>query len=236
VDDDDVMYYGQINESKLKNTYEQYASALSPVSDEDVFPKVPPNTQLRLAPHPPAHNIYIKRPQIKNYDIYKDLEFLEVMPAMMLDEIHALEIIAQSPHPNIIGYHGCRVRRGYITGLVLDRYESDLDQHLRENGNIDKGPLMDALEDAIRHLHSLGLAHNDINPANIMVNADGMPVLADFGSSREIGRRMGPSRGADGWIDETDDYVTSEKRHDIIGLGKIRAWLDDPVPLHLQKA
>ena len=41
---------------------------------------------------------------------------------------------------------------------------------------------MAALRSAVDHLHSVvGVAHNDLNPNNIMV-VDKMPVLIDFGT------------------------------------------------------
>ncbi|KAK3307161.1 uncharacterized protein B0T15DRAFT_166371 [Chaetomium strumarium] len=84
---------------------------------------------------------------------------------------------------------------------------------------------MAALESAIRHLHSLGVAHN----GNVMVNAEGIPVLIDFGSSRAIGKKLGPSRGTAGWIEgDPSDYDTSDDGHDLYALEKIRAWLDNP--------
>ncbi|KAK1764626.1 kinase-like domain-containing protein [Phialemonium atrogriseum] len=152
------------------------------------------------------------------------------MPGLILEEAHALQIVSQRPHPNIIGYHGCRVRRGRITGLVFDRYENDLNHYLKDGiGTIDKEAFMAALESAVHHLHSLGMAHNDINPANIMVGEGGVPVLVDFGSCREVGHKMTTSRGTPGWVDEEDDYTTSEERHDVFALGKIRTWLGNPV-------
>jgi serine/threonine protein kinase len=233
IDKDDVIYYGEMKEPKLKTTIEQKLAALKPMPDEEIFPKWPPGAEFLLAPEELSDNdgIFIKRPQVKYYSDYKQDDCLDVMATMFLDELHALDIIAKHPHPNIVRYHGCRVRRGYITGLVLDRYENNLNEHYKAGGSVDKGPFMDALEDAVRHLHSLGLAHNDINPANIMVNDAGMPVLVDFGSCREIGKQMGCSRGTDGWVEDIDNYEISEASHDIFGLEKIRAWLDNPVPL-----
>lgn len=50
------------------------------------------------------------------------------------------------------------------------------------------------------------------NPTNILVDDEGMPVLIDFGSAREIGAKLGTSCGTKGLIDEEmKDYHTSEK-------------------------
>jgi hypothetical protein len=56
-----------------------------------------------------------------------------------------------------------------------------------------------------------------------------MPVLVDFGSSKPHGEKLTASRGTVGWIDEADDYTTSEARHDLFGIEKIRKWIENPV-------
>lgn len=57
-----------------------------------------------------------------------------------------------------------------------------------------------------------------------------MPVLIDFGSAREMGATLGTSRGTKGWIEgEMKDYHTSDKRHDLFAIDKIRVWLDAPI-------
>jgi len=59
---------------------------------------------------------------------------------------------------------------------------------------------MATLESSIRHLHSLGLAHNDINPSNISVNARCIPILAEFDSCCPVGEMLTYSRGTQGRI------------------------------------
>ncbi|KAM7184711.1 hypothetical protein V8F33_012825 [Rhypophila sp. PSN 637] len=63
------------------------------------------------------------------------------------------------------------------------------------------------VESAVKYLHSLGLAHNDINPDNIIVK-DGMPSL-----------------GTPGWYDEL--FYTSKKKYDIYSLKKLEEWLEE---------
>lgn len=173
-------------------------------------------------------NVYIKRPPTKDYDWYKEEDCLEVIPATLLEEAAALERISQHPpHRNIVKFHGCRVRRGRITGLVIDKYEDNLTEYLKEGHTIDKERVLGCLQSALEHLYSLGLAHNDVNPANIMMDSEaGEPILVDFGSCHGIGEKMTSSRGTPGWTEEWDDYTTSKASHDISAVDKIRLWLD----------
>ncbi|KAK4038635.1 kinase-like protein [Parachaetomium inaequale] len=231
IDEDDVVYHGQIKTSKLKISLAQYSAALPSVPDEELYPELPADAKFTLAPENITKDtLYLKRPRVDFYGDYKEQNVVELLPLMLLEEIHALEIVSQHPHPNIVRYYGCRVRRGRITALVLDRYSHDLKEYLRDGvGTIDKKPFMAGLESAVQHLHALGLAHNDINPRNIMVNEAGTAVLIDFGSCREVGRKLGVSRGTPGWIEgEESDYDTSGKGHDLFAVERIRVWLDDP--------
>lgn len=165
------------------------------------------------------------------YDVFKKHNVLRLIPKALLDEAQTMEFLTQHTNPHIVQYHGCRVRRGRIVGLVLNRHPHTLTDYLKDKvGTIEKEPFMDALISAIHHLHALGWAHNDLNPSNILVDTSGLPVLIDFGSAQPVGNKLGTSRGTDGWIDSSmDDYHTSETKHDEYAIEKIRSWLDAPI-------
>lgn len=61
-----------------------------------------------------------------------------------------------------------------------------------------------------------------------MVSWNGLPVLVDFGPCRHLRQKMGLSRGTPGWVDEADDYTTSEAQHDPFGPENMRQWFDNP--------
>ncbi|KAI2620513.1 kinase-like protein [Hypoxylon sp. NC1633] len=165
---------------------------------------------------------YIKRPNMSIYELFKDDDFLA---RMILSEAVTMERIARHPHPNIVRYHGVRVRRGRITGLVLDKYQHTLLEHVRQGMVLDRERFVEALDSAVAHLHSLGLAHNDINPENIMVASETTPILIDFGSCQPFGKRL-TTQGTPGWADSFDGL--SSKQHDDFALGKIREWFEKP--------
>jgi serine/threonine protein kinase len=136
-----------------------------------------------------------------------------------------MEQIVTSPHPNIIGYHGIQVQDGRILGLVFDRYQRNLLAHLKRGDNVEIGGFASALASAVSHLHSLGFAHNDINPENNMVDDNGKPILIDFGSCEKPEQRIF-SGGTPGWVYES--FTLSNKDHDIFALGKLMVWLQRP--------
>lgn len=228
---DETVYVGQLNARKTDISFQQLTSGLNSVPDEVIFPEYPssPDAHLTRAPEVLPDNVYIKQPWLSVYAIYKQYNSLHTLRQSLLDEAQTMQFLSEHPHPHIIRYHGCLVKRGYITGLVLDRHPSDLETYLKNGlGSMHKEPFMEALESAIYHLHSLGWAHNDLNPGNILVDASGMPVLIDFDSCLEIGQKL-PTRGTEGWRDvDIEEYTTSDMKHDIFALEKLRAWLDKP--------
>ncbi|KKZ67577.1 hypothetical protein EMCG_06746 [[Emmonsia] crescens] len=120
-------------------------------------------------------NTYIKRPNLSLYNIFQEYNVLSLIPKGLLEEAQAMEKISKHSHPNFIYYHSCRIRRGRITSLVLDHHPNTPTDYLKNKvGSIDKEPFMQALKSAIYHLHSLGWAHNDLHPGNILVDEDGM--------------------------------------------------------------
>jgi serine/threonine protein kinase len=47
-----------------------------------------------------------------------------------------------------------------------------------------------AVQSAVQQIHSLGLAHNHLNPRNSMLNSEKMPDVVDFGSCQPFGGRL----------------------------------------------
>jgi len=229
--DDDTAYFGKLSRPKKDITFEQVTLALAPIPDADFFPEwAASGGNLTMAPDTLPPDMYIKRPDLFLYDVFRQHNVLRLLPECLLDEARAMEVLSRHPHPHIVRYHGCRVRRGRITGLVLDRHPGTLAEYLRSSGTLaDKEPFVRALASAVGHLHALGWAHNDLNPDNVLVDAAGMPVLIDFGSAREIGARLGTSRGNKEWIEgDMKDYHTSDPCHDTFAMAKIEAWMDGP--------
>jgi serine/threonine protein kinase len=61
--------------------------------------------------------------------------------------------------------------------------------------------VLERLESAIGHLHSLELIHNDINPSNLMLDGN-EPVIIDFGSCRRKGASLEGVGRTYEWYDE----------------------------------
>ena len=222
-DEDDTTYCGSSsNTHKLDLSPRYLMKMLKKVPPEAVYPKVPNGLDLKTW----ADWVHIKRPKIGYYQEYSELGVPHLIPDMIASEVQALEFLrAQSFwHPNIVRYHGCIIRDGRVTGIVLDRLPATLSQRVGTNPqDFDIKSCMEKLTNAVEYLHSLGRAHNDINPHNIMVTDHDEPVLIDLESCLPLGAET-TCGGTPGWVDKNYKTV-STKRHNEVALRKVREWM-----------
>ena len=187
---------------------------LQHVQDDRVYPEKPLSS-IRVAAFE-LQNIFIKRPRFEVCG-ENDPDWAK---RVLLHEVSIMERIP--PHPNIITYLGCRINRGRITGIVFELLEKTLYQSPVVPPN-KINAFLSKLQSALDHIHSLGLAHNDISPYNIMVK-DGDPILIDFGACAPPGSRV-DFAGTPGWCKES--FFLSELEHDTFSMNKLRTWLEN---------
>jgi hypothetical protein len=220
IDNDERAWAGEIHHIRKYDLTDQDLRAnLRRVPDHEAFPKA--TQHLTLLPQGlDASEIFLKRPQIHSL---LDEFGGSIVPQMFLDEIQVMEFLVQHPHPNIVSYHGCVVKRGYITGIALTRYQAILDNRFhRDASNLDLDRFEKHVRGAIDHIHALGLAHNDLNPSNIALDSHDDPVIIDWGSCKQFGGLL-LSAGTPGWLE--DDFDVSRKEHDLYALDKIMDWM-----------
>jgi serine/threonine protein kinase len=229
IDEEENAYFGEKSGISMRElTVDMVRECLRPLSDEEIYPPFPADGDLTVAPDDTA-GFHVKRTAWPTYLDFRGTEFL---PKLMLKEARTMDLLAKHPHPNMVGYFGCRVKRGHNTGLVLETFAFPHDLGFVKirpdlfKEVIDKGRVLSGLRPALDHLHSLGLAHNDINPANIMLGNGGEPKLIDFGSCEPFGEHL-TSAGTPGWSQaERSQASTSDRANDDYGLGLLEPWLD----------
>ncbi|KAG5957702.1 hypothetical protein E4U56_006040 [Claviceps arundinis] len=180
------------------------------------------SAQLLRAPTPVAQDSYIKVPNLLN--IEENLTET-CISKLVLHEIEALELLRKHPHPNIVEYRGCIVTDGRVSGLCLAKCKMTLFERIKVGTPFDKDIFLDGIERGIRHLHSLDIVHNDINPSNIMLDELDRPVIIDFDGWQKNGQELGMKNGTLNWRIEGEKYVRFE--NDFYGLSKIREFLRD---------
>ncbi len=92
-------------------------------------------------------------------------------------------------HPNVVRVAGFFPEEE-MPCLVMDFVEGEtLTEKVQRQGAIPEAvvvPWMIAIAEALAHVHGEGLVHRDANPANIIIQPDGQPMLIDFGIALEI--------------------------------------------------
>jgi eukaryotic-like serine/threonine-protein kinase len=100
---------------------------------------------------------------------------------------HERQILANLEHPNIAGLlDGGTTHEGlpyfvmeYVDGLPIDAYSDTRRLSIRE-----RLTLFRTVCSAVEHAHEHHVVHRDIKPTNILVTAEGVPKLLDFGIAK----------------------------------------------------
>lgn len=101
-------------------------------------------------------------------------------------------------HPNIVPIYDAGEQDG-DPYLVFECVEGrSLAERLREGGGMDAAravELMLQILDAVGHAHRHGVIHRDLKPSNILMNADGVPRVMDFGIAVRANQDGSPGIG-----------------------------------------
>jgi serine/threonine protein kinase len=100
-----------------------------------------------------------------------------------------------------------------------------LEDRLRQNGPMKIGEavgLFRELATGLNHAHGKGVLHCDLKPANILLDQDGQPRLADFGQSR-LSHDQTPALGTLFYMapEQADLSAVPDARWDVYALGAI---------------
>lgn len=172
---------------------------------------------------------YMKTPSL--------LALANINPGTQITRIEAYDILRKNLHPNIATYYGCHETHGRVSALCLRRYKSTLLElvNLRrlnkvaflESGRelVKENMKLDGILAGIKHLHSHGLVHNDLNPANIMLDEDHELVLIDLESCRRSGELLQATetKRTHHWHDNSVD--TSLEKNDLDAFKDLQIWL-----------
>ena len=128
-------------------------------------------------------------------------------------------ILAGLEHPNIARLYDAGATPEGVPYLVMEYVEGRrIDTYCSENGlSLDERlALFDRVCEAVEYAHGRLVVHRDLKPGNILVTADGIPKLLDFGVARlldpeSIGRSDAAEATTTGFRALTPEYASPEQ-------------------------
>ncbi|RDL35432.1 uncharacterized protein BP5553_07363 [Venustampulla echinocandica] len=191
---------------------------IHPIPRPHIYPVLP-----TLAPNPLPPHVFLKRPNLISY---AHSECLTEISALSMHEAQMCQMIKRSPHPNVAKYFGCLIDEdGRISELCFSRHRKTLNQMVEDGEIFDRTACLDNITAGIKHLHSLGMIHCDINPHNVFADVEDF-VIGDFDSCALEGDKLGAKAGTHGWT--SDDFVLAQRENDWFGFAKIKEFLLSP--------
>ncbi|KAJ4314361.1 hypothetical protein N0V84_008941 [Fusarium piperis] len=220
-----AVWVGTINAPKDQVSLEQAVNCLHRIPDTAIYPPVTPDMQVVAASgFTLDEETWFKQPLIRYYE---KTRHPTKTADMFVHEIKAHHIVEKNPHRNLVKFKGCLEKDGLVVGILQERYPMTLNWRVRawSQPPYDATALYNDIEAGMKHLHSLGLAHNDLKSTNIMVDAEGRAVIIDLGAAKPLGEHLDQVGWQDGF------QMTSCVGNDEIGLRLIKEWLQE----HLKK-
>ncbi len=130
-------------------------------------------------------------------------------------EVH---VAVRLHHPHIVAAHDAE-QAGATHFLVMEYVAGEnLAEHLKRNGPLPVAEacrLARAVALGLQHAHEHGLVHRDIKPHNLMLTADGVVKILDFGLAAFVSGAV-PAAGLTGvnMVVGTPDYIAPEQAED----------------------
>lgn len=122
--------------------------------------------------------------------ILKTLTKLEAQNGIHLSTLREIKILQELKHDNVIGLLDVFIRGSQVS-LVFEFMDTDLETIAEDRTLIltiaDIKSYMIQILQGLEYLHLEFILHRDLKPSNLLVNANGLLKIADFGLAKQYG-------------------------------------------------
>ena len=154
--------------------------------------------------------VYLARdPHLQREVAIKTLHFAHPDPQKNQQLLAEARIVSQLRHPCIVPIFEAGEEKGDVYLVFEYVAGSNLGDYLKENGRqppVRAIAIMQAVLDAIAHAHAAGIIHCDLKPTNILIDAQGLPRVMDFGIAARVEAQGGQREALMG----TPSYMAPE--------------------------
>ena len=215
---DGRAYFGRLDERTDAVDEGDVLSSLEAVPGPAIYPLY--DQAFTRAPPFDSAKHYLKAPSFTWDDCQPGVIFVA---DCFQNEIQVFERLKKHRHPNIVRYYGCVVKDDRVTHISLEKCQSNIREYIERAGaSLEVSKLLQDVRTGIDSLHSLGLAHNDINPENICV-VENRAVIVDFDGCMPFGQELMKGTSVER---NKNDRPISAAMNDIRGLEDLEDLLE----------
>ncbi|KAF3230339.1 hypothetical protein TWF191_010225 [Orbilia oligospora] len=100
VTDDEELWFGESPKNKREITIEEYNSLLRRVGDDEIYPEIPKDVNITIAPDVlrDGDSVFVKRPGLVSYEEMRGTDYIS---NALLSETLTMEEISKTPHPDV---------------------------------------------------------------------------------------------------------------------------------------
>jgi tetratricopeptide (TPR) repeat protein/predicted Ser/Thr protein kinase len=138
------------------------------------------------------------------------LQGADAKPEALVRFRREAEAIARIKHPNIVQVYEIGEHEGQPYFSLEFVEGGSLSSQLRDKSlpGVEAARLCEQIARAVHAAHEAGIVHRDLKPANVLVTADGVPKVTDFGLAKQLD---GVERTHAGAIMGTPAYMAPEQ-------------------------
>ena len=153
-------------------------------------PNIPGYTFQHLLGSGSTSNVYLYRQQIPQRYVAVKVSKSSLNTQLSENFLNEADMMAKiSTHPHILTVYGAGLSSSGEGYIILEYAPGGTYKELIQTRTLSPDSMLDLgikLGSALYTAHHAGIVHHDIKPGNILINSQGLPQLADFGTATSV--------------------------------------------------